>query len=114
MVASLRRMEIGQIAPAVSGGLELAAHPGLALQQDNLICRPFRRGQRRRHARRATADDSDNHSVSFPVPVGFNHILTIILHKMVSHKKNFFSPGKRYAIMPMVIAWIEGILTKLP
>ena len=47
---------VGQVAPAVAGGQQLAAHPALPLQQEDAVA-VFRGGQRGHHAPGATADD---------------------------------------------------------
>ena len=54
------RGAVGEVAPAVAGGHELAAQPGLALIE-NHPCAPAG-VQRRHHARGAAADDADDHN----------------------------------------------------
>ena len=97
MVATLGGMEIGRIAPAVAGCLELSAHPGLPLQQDHPACRILRRPERRRHTGSTAANNTND------------HISLLIFSSFVSgyyiddfaprYKKNFFPVGRIYAIM---------------
>ena len=51
-------MVVGQIAPAVAGGQQLAPHPALPFQQDDAAA-IFRGGQRRHHAAGAAADNDN-------------------------------------------------------
>ena len=66
MVASFAGMKIRQIAAAVAGGLKFPAYPGLPFQQDDLIICIFCSSQSSRHTGCTAANDSDNHTVSFP------------------------------------------------
>ena len=77
MVATLGGMEIGQIAPAVAGCLELSAHPGLPLQQDHPACRILRRPQRRRHTGSTAANNTNDH-ISFLIFLRFRLLYTIL------------------------------------
>ena len=61
MVGRCLCMEVGEVAPSVAGGSQLSSHPGLPLQQNHLGIGILRRGQCRRHARRAAADDANCH-----------------------------------------------------
>ena len=51
-------MVVGQIAPAVAGGQQLAPHPALPFKQDDAAA-VFRGGQRRHHAAGAAADNDN-------------------------------------------------------
>ena len=51
-------MVVGQIAPAVAGGQQLAPYPALPFQQDDAAA-VFRGGQRRHHAAGAAADNDN-------------------------------------------------------
>ena len=61
MIAYFPGMEICEVSPSVAGGSQLSSHPGLPLQQNHLGIGILRRGQCRRHARRAAADDANCH-----------------------------------------------------
>ena len=67
MVAALQRMEIRQIASAVSRSAELLAHSLLPLHQNYLYIRVFRRGQCRRHTGSTGTNNSNYHKFTcFP------------------------------------------------
>jgi hypothetical protein len=58
-------MKIGQIAPAIAGGLEFSPQSGLPLKQHHPDIFIFRRSQRCRHSRRSAANNANDHIFTF-------------------------------------------------
>ena len=54
-------IQICQVTAAVAGGLQLASHPGLPLQQDDPSVGIFRSSQSRSHTGCTGADNCDDH-----------------------------------------------------
>ena len=73
VVAPFQGVKVCQVAPAVSRGQELPPHPALALQNQHLHLRVFRRRQGRRHAGGSGANNPNFH--------GFTCFLVLLYRK---------------------------------